>query len=299
MKSLPSGWKYSIGLIVSILLLFAANLWVGSVRIPAGAVWDILCGHAVERESWRFILLESRIPQGITALLCGAALAVSGLMLQTVFSNPLAGPSILGINTGASLGVALVMLLGGGSITAGVFSISGFLAVLAGAFAGAMIVMGILLFFSAFTKNNLMLLIIGIMIGYITSSVISLLNFFSTAEGVHSYMIWGLGNFSGVSSGQLPVFVVSITAGLVLSVMLIKPLNALLLGNRYAECAAYPQSVIDCDRYADGNNNRLLRAYRFYRIGRAAYCPLDAGYFEPQFPDACDLIAGRGGSPVV
>ena len=159
MKSLPSGWKYSIGLIVSILLLFAANLWVGSVRIPAGAVWDILCGHAVERESWRFILLESRIPQGITALLCGAALAVSGLMLQTVFSNPLAGPSILGINTGASLGVALVMLLGGGSITAGVFSISGFLAVLAGAFAGAMIVMGILLFFSAFTKNNLMLLI--------------------------------------------------------------------------------------------------------------------------------------------
>ena len=213
MKSLPSGWKYSIGLIVSILLLFAANLWVGSVRIPAGAVWDILCGHAVERESWRFILLESRIPQGITALLCGAALAVSGLMLQTVFSNPLAGPSILGINTGASLGVALVMLLGGGSITAGVFSISGFLAVLAGAFAGAMIVMGILLFFSAFTKNNLMLLIIGIMIGY----------------------IWGLGNFSGVSSGQLPVFVVSITAGLVLSVMLIKPLNALLLGNRYAE----------------------------------------------------------------
>lgn len=202
MKSLPSGWKYSIGLIVSILLLFAANLWVGSVRIPAGAVWDILCGHAVERESWRFILLESRIPQGITALLCGAALAVSGLMLQTVFSNPLAGPSILGINTGASLGVALVMLLGGGSITAGVFSISGFLAVLAGAFAGAMIVMGILLFFSAFTKNNLMLLIIGIMIGYITSSVISLLNFFSTAEGVHSYMIWGLGNFSGVSSGN-------------------------------------------------------------------------------------------------
>ena len=100
MKSLPSGWKYSIGLIVSILLLFAANLWVGSVRIPAGAVWDILCGHAVERESWRFILLESRIPQGITALLCGAALAVSGLMLQTVFSNPLAGPSILGINRG-------------------------------------------------------------------------------------------------------------------------------------------------------------------------------------------------------
>lgn len=235
MKSSFPGWKYSAVLIAVILILLAANLLVGSVRIPTGAVWDILCGHTVERDSWRFILLESRIPQGITALLCGASLAVSGLMLQTVFNNPLAGPSILGINTGASLGVALVMLLGGGSITAGVFSLSGFLAVIAGAFAGAMIVMGMLLFFSAFTRNNLMLLIIGIMIGYITSSVISLLNFFSTAEGVHSYMIWGLGNFSGVSSEQLPVFVISVIIGLALSITLIKPLNALLLGHRYAE----------------------------------------------------------------
>ena len=271
MKSLPSGWKYSIGLIVSILLLFAANLWVGSVRIPAGAVWDILCGHAVERESWRFILLESRIPQGITALLCGAALAVSGLMLQTVFSNPLAGPSILGINTGASLGVALVMLLGGGSITAGVFSISGFLAVLAGAFAGAMIVMGILLFFSAFTKNNLMLLIIGIMIG-VFRAIACICRF--------DYRRFG---FIGHVDQTFECLIVG------------KP----VCRKSGCECAAYPQSVIDCDRYADGNNNRLLRAYRFYRIGRAAYCPLDAGYFEPQFPDACDLIAGRGGSPVV
>lgn len=235
MRLSQSGWRYGLGLTVLIILLLIANLLIGSVRIPAGAVWDVLCGYPVERDSWRFIILESRIPQGITALLCGAALAVSGLMLQTVFSNPLAGPSILGINTGASLGVALVMLLGGGSITAGAFSLSGFLAVLAGAFAGAMIVMGILLFFSTFTRNNLMLLIIGIMIGYITSSAISLLNFFSTAEGVHSYMIWGLGNFSGVSSEQLPVFVISIVAGLLLSVLLIKPLNALLLGNRYAE----------------------------------------------------------------
>lgn len=235
MKTRVAGWKYGAGLTIGIIVLLAANLLVGSVRIPAGAVWDILCGHAAGRDSWRFILLESRIPQAITALLCGAALAVSGLMLQTVFSNPLAGPSILGINTGASLGVALVMLLGGGSITAGAISLSGFLAVIAGAFAGAMVVMGVLLFFSTFTQNTLMLLIIGIMIGYVTSSVISLLNFFSTAEGVHSYMIWGMGNFSGVSLDQLPVFILSVAAGLLLSVMLIKPLNALLLGHRYAE----------------------------------------------------------------
>ena len=234
-KIKSSGWTYGIGVTVAVLLLLMANLLVGSVHIPAGAVWDILCGNTVERDSWRFIILESRIPQGITALLCGAALAVSGLMLQTVFNNPLAGPSILGINTGASLGVALVMLLGGGSIAAGAFSLSGFLAVMTGAFAGSVFVMGALLFFSAFTRNNLMLLIIGIMIGYITSSVISLLNFFSTAEGVHSYMIWGLGNFSGVSLEQLPVFVISILVGLGMALMLIKPLNALLLGNRYAE----------------------------------------------------------------
>ena len=230
-----SGRIWGILLAVMILFLFIANLLVGSVHIPAARVWDILCGVPVERDSWRFIIWESRIPQGITAMLCGAALAVAGLLLQTVFSNPLAGPSILGINTGASLGVALVLLLGGGSITAGAFTLSGFLAVLVGAFVGAMAVMGALLLFSAFTRNNLMLLIIGIMLGYITSSAISLLNFFSTAEGVHSYMIWGLGNFTGVSSEQLPLFVVSILIGLLLSVLLIKPLNALLLGVRYAE----------------------------------------------------------------
>ncbi len=230
-----SGYTWGVLLAIAIVLLFIANLLFGSVHIPAARVWDILCGTPVERESWNFIIWESRIPQGVTALLCGAALAVSGLLLQTVFSNPLAGPSILGINTGASLGVALVLLLGGGSITAGAFTLSGFFAVLVGAFIGAMAVMGALLLFSAFTRNNLMLLIIGIMLGYITSSAISLLNFFSTAEGVHSYMIWGLGNFTGVSSENLPLFVISILVGLLLSVMLIKPLNALLLGVRYAE----------------------------------------------------------------
>lgn len=226
-------WRWALPL--ALLALFAANLWVGSVRIPAGAVWDALCGAPVARESWRFILWESRLPQAVTALLCGAALAVSGLMLQTVFANPLAGPSILGIDTGASLGVALVMLLGGGSLSAGAFTLSGFVAVLAGAFLGAAAVMGALLFFSSFTRSNLMLLIIGIMLGYLASSLIALLNFFSTAEGVHSYLVWGLGNFGGVSAEQLPFFVGAVLAGLALAVVLVKPLNALLLGTRYAE----------------------------------------------------------------
>lgn len=131
-------------------------------------------------------------------------------MLQTAFNNPLAGPSILGINSGASLGVALVMLAGGGSIATGVFTLSGFFSVILGAFIGSMVVMGLILFFSTLIKSNIMLLITGIMIGYITSSAISLLNFFATAEGVHSYMIWGMGNFGGVSLQQLPYFSISV-----------------------------------------------------------------------------------------
>ena len=147
----------------------------------------------------------------------------------------MAGPSILGINTGASLGVALVMLLFGGSIGAGAYTLTGFFSIIAGAFAGSVLVMGLILFFSTLVKSNIMLLIIGIMIGYITSSAISLLNFFATAEGVHSFMIWGMGNFGGVSLGQLPFFSFTTLTGLGISLLLIKPLNALLLGNRYAE----------------------------------------------------------------
>ena len=145
------------------------------------------------------------------------------------------GPSILGINSGASLGVAFVMLFFGGSISAGTFSLSGFFSVLAGAFVGAMLIMGLILFFSTLLKSNVMLLITGIMIGYIASYAIALLNFFATAEGVQSYMIWGLGNFGGVSLQQMPAFALVTVTGLFGSLLLIKPLNALLLGERYAE----------------------------------------------------------------
>ena len=232
---MSKGTKYVIGLGAIILLLFAANLLVGSVSIPPAEVFRILLGGEGEKASWNFILWESRLPQALTALLCGGALAVCGLMLQTAFKNPLAGPDILGINSGASLGVALVMLLFGGSITAGTFSLSGFVSVLAGAFIGAMLVMALILFFSTLIKSNVMLLITGIMIGYIASSVIALLNFFATAEGVQSYMIWGLGNFGGVSLQQMPAFAAVTLLGLSGSLLLIKPLNALLLGERYAE----------------------------------------------------------------
>ena len=229
------GVLYCWGLVLMIVVLFALNLMVGSVSIPAGDVVRILIGDETEKASWQFIVLQSRLPQAITATLCGAALAVSGLMLQTAFRNPLAGPSIFGVNSGAGLGVALVMLLLGGGLSVGSVSISGFAAILIAAFIGAMAVMAVIFFFSTLVRNNVMLLIIGIMIGYISNSAISLLNFFATDEGVKSYMVWGMGSFGGVSMANMPVFVSVTLAGLVGALLLIKPLNALLLGDRYAE----------------------------------------------------------------
>lgn len=229
------GMRYGAGLVGLIGLLFLANLLIGSVHIPAQQVLLMLLGEAPSKATWAFILWESRFPQAVTALLSGGALAVCGLMLQTAFKNPLTGPSILGINSGASLGVALVMLLLGGSVTAGSFSISGFLSVLLAAFAGSMLIMAVVLFLSTLIRSTVMLLIAGIMIGYVTSSAISILNFFATAEGVQSYLVWGMGNFGGVSLQQLPAFAVVTLTGLIGALLLIKPLNALLLGERYAE----------------------------------------------------------------
>ena len=227
--------RFTILMTLLIVILFAINLVVGAVDIPVKEVVNILMGGKSDRPSWEYIVLQSRLPQGITAMLCGASLAVSGLMLQTAFRNPLADPGIFGINSGASLGVALVMLLLGGSITAGAFSLTGFLAMLAAAFVGAMLVMALILVFATMVRNSVMLLIIGIMIGYIATSAISLLNFFATEEGVQSYMVWGLGNFGGVSMEQMPAFVIICMGGIAAALLLIKPLNALLLGERYAE----------------------------------------------------------------
>lgn len=218
-----------------VVILFVLNILFGTVRIPIRDTLSILLGNVGERESWRFIIIESRLPQAITATLCGAALSVSGLMLQTAFRNPLAGPSIFGINSGAGLGVALVMLMFGGSMSAGSLTATGFAAILLAAFIGSMAVTGIIFFFSTWVRNSVMVLIIGIMIGYLASSVITLLNFFATEEGVKSYMIWGMGNFGGVSLSQIPLFSIVTLLGLMASITLIKPLNALLLGEEYAE----------------------------------------------------------------
>lgn len=230
-----SGITYSFLLLLAIALLFFANLLFGSVRIPAPNVWNILLGHSAEREAWQQIVLESRLPQAVTALFTGGALAVSGLMLQTFFRNPLADPGILGISSGASLGVAVVMLTIGSAFSGfSSFFLPHSLIIVLGAFLGSLLVLGIIIAFSSIVRNNILLLIIGIMVGYLSSSLITLMKFWSTSESVFVYTIWGMGDFSGVSSAQLPFYIIAVSAGLIFSLLLIKPLNALLLGENYA-----------------------------------------------------------------
>ena len=215
--------------------LFMAGLMTGSVSIPCSAVWHVLVGDkAVVSESWRFIILESRLPQMVTAMLSGACLATAGLMMQTVFRNPLAGPDVFGINGGAGLGVALVMLLAGGSVTLGTLGVTGNVAILAAAFAGAMAVMAIILFSSTLVRDGVMLLVIGIMVGYLSSSVVTLLNYSATEQGIRSFMLWGMGSLDGVTPSLLPLYVTITLAALVLSLLMVKPLNLLSLGDNYA-----------------------------------------------------------------
>lgn len=223
-------------LVVALFLLGVANLLIGSVDIPVKDVLGILCGSESDNFAWRVIVMQTRLPMILTAMLAGAALSVSGLLMQTAFNNPLAGPSILGVSTGASLGVAVVMLAFGGYLgTMFGATVGGYVSILIGAMIGAAIILVTLLMFSSIVKSSTMLLIVGIMVGYLASSAISFLNFFATEQGVHSYVIWGLGNFSGVTMTQLPVFAVIILLSLLWAALMVKPLNAMLLGERYAE----------------------------------------------------------------
>ena len=220
----------------ALLLLAVACLLLGSVKIPAGSVIDILTGHGSDNRAWEIIVLQSRLPMIATAALAGAALSVSGLLLQTNFNNPLGGPSILGVSTGAGLGVAIIMLATGGTVGS-VFgqSVGSYVATLLGALAGAGVVLVVLIGMSAIVKSSTMLLIVGILVSYLASSVISLLNSLATEEGIHNYVAWGFGTFSGVSVEQMPVYASIIVLALMGSALMVKPLTALLLGTRYAE----------------------------------------------------------------
>ena len=224
-----------IAMMIALVALAMACLAFGSVDIPVSKIVDILSGKGSGNKAWDIIILQSRIPMIATAALAGAALSISGLLLQTTFSNPLAGPSILGVSSGAGLGVAIVILALGGTL-GGILgeSVGSYMAVLVGALLGAGVVLVVLIAFSAIVRSNTMLLIIGILVSYLTSSVVQLLNSVATEEGVHNYVSWGFGNFSGVSVAQMPVYSGIIIIALVGSALMVKPLNALLLGARYA-----------------------------------------------------------------
>lgn len=213
-------------------VMFVALLFFGAVDVAPSDVWMVLTGRETANAAARLIVIELRLPMACCAFLSGMALAVAGLLLQTTFNNPLAGPSILGVSTGASLGVAVMMLLLGGGTAVGVGRYAG---ALVGAVAGAAVMLLLLLLFSRIVKGNAMLLIVGILLGYLASSAISILNFYATEEGVHSFVIWGLGSFSGVTLADLAVFGPLILLATFATFLMVKPLNALLLGADYAE----------------------------------------------------------------
>lgn len=230
-------WTIIFGLLFGTVLLFGIlNLLIGTVDIPLRSVVRILFGDgAGESEIQRNILLKSRLPQALTALAAGAGLSVSGLQMQTVFRNPLAGPSVLGISSGASLGVALVVLVSGiGGHALSRLGYAGNIALTLSAILGALAVMALIAYVSQQVKGNVTLLIIGVMIGYVANAVIGVLKFFSVEEDIRAYVIWGLGSFARVSGNQVTLFVTVMAVLLPLSMLLVKTLNLLLLGDRYA-----------------------------------------------------------------
>ena len=225
-----------IVLTVAIVALAIVNLLLGSVDIPLKNVCQILIGHTDQSEIWQNIIWKSRLPQALTAIVAGAGLAVSGLQMQTVFRNPLAGPSVLGISNGSALGVAFVVLLSGkiGGVALSRLGYLGEAAMSIAAIIGALAVMMLIVWISQKVKGNVTLLIIGVMIGYLANAIIGVLKFLSPEEDVKAFVVWGLGSFSRVSGDEMILFVVLMCILLPFAYLLVKPMNILLLGDRYA-----------------------------------------------------------------
>ena len=225
-----------IGISIALGVFFLLNLLLGSVPIPLRAICEMLLGSEGQPVVWQNILWKSRVPQALTALVAGAALSVSGLQMQTVFRNPLADPSVLGVSAGASLGVAFVVLLSGalGGVALSRLGYLGEIALSVAAILGSLSVLALIVFISTKVKGNVTLLIIGVMIGYVANAIIGVLKFFSVEEDIRAYVIWGLGSFARVSGDQMLLFVTLMTLLIPLSFLLIKTMNLLLLGSNYA-----------------------------------------------------------------
>lgn len=222
-------------LLILNLLLLVSNICWGSVHIPLADVWAAFSGQDSVSEGVRFIVLQSRLPAALTALLTGSALGVCGLLLQSYFRNPLAGPSILGITNGANLMVALIALCGwGGATLAGHLTLT-VLASLLGAFA----ILGLLLAIGHVVRTQVTLLIVGMLLSYLTSALITLLSYQATAQGLQQLMLWGMGSFNGVSLSALPLYATLLLLTLFGSLWLIKPLNGWMLGEQYAQSLGF------------------------------------------------------------
>lgn len=225
-----------ICIIIVGILLFFLNLLIGSVTIPFKDVLNAF--YASEANpTVSTIVFDYRLPQVVTALFAGAALSVAGLLMQTLFRNPLADPSMLGISSGAGLGVAITILLTGilgGSALSGM-GIWMNLGVSLAAFAGATLVLMLILGFSSRVRNMTTLIIIGLMVSYLAASLTDIMKFFSVKEDIHAFVIWGMGSFSAVGTSKLMFFSISIVLGLFASLFMSKNLNVILLGDLYAE----------------------------------------------------------------
>lgn len=219
------------GLILAIFGLWLLNIALGSVALPLSDILSVLSGNAVTKSS-ELIILESRLPNSITAILAGAGLSVCGLMLQSLFRNPLAGPSVLGLTSGASLGVAVVMLLSGGMLMLPFWGIQ-VLSIVA-ALSGALMILLILLIALRKISSNVTILILGLMLSYAVSSVVSILELFASKESLQMYVFWGFGSFSGLSWMQVGLLTVITIIATIVILPLLKPMNALILGESYA-----------------------------------------------------------------
>lgn len=218
------------------ITLFLLVIATGGIDIPWSDVWTALTRSEASKPSWVYIVREVRLPMAMAAMLSGAALSVAGLMMQTVFRNPLAGPSLLGVSSGASLGVAILSMALGGAI--------GISSIIAAAVIGAMAVIALLVGFSSIVRNGLTLLIVGVMLSYLSSSVISMLNFLAPAADVKQFAVWGMGSYTAITAEQVPVMTVITISLLVLSALTTRPLNALLLGERYAASMGYSVKTV-------------------------------------------------------
>lgn len=216
------------------MICFFANISLGSVTIPIKEIFKSLMGN-IDNESWQYIIQNYRLPKAFTAILVGSGLGISGLLMQTMFRNPLAGPFVLGISSGASLGVALVIL--GSGIFGGMFAnflISKWSVVIAASF-GSFLVLLAVLAISSKVRDTMAILIIGLMFGSITAAVVSVLSYFSSAEQLQQYIFWGFGSLGNLSWNELMIFFSVYCIGILLSIVSIKGLNTLLLGENYAK----------------------------------------------------------------